>query len=391
MWASKVLNELIDIALLVSGFGTSHKVLATGLGFLDGLTAGVSTFFVSWAAEYYYGQEGLDWLSKLQSDWGWTAGSVLGTIAVSMIPCGMGALTAYRRIMGAVDYARTVVGAVEAFANGDYIGGAVNTAFAILGARNIAKACFAGDMEVITKRGWVRWDELRAGDEVLSRDEDDPDGPAAFKLVEEIFHTQAVLWHVHLGGGRGGSPRILKTTAEHPFWVEGKGWTAAGHLQVGDELLDQHGNWLPVTDLHDTGVAEPVYNCRVAEYHTYFTGHSTDGPWAVWAHNYNLNANSAKSKFGVYEMYVKGNLYKVGKADMNRITKSTGLPTRLHQQVRKLRELHGVRNVTSSITALGRTTTLKAKAAETARLQSIYNQTGKVPKGNEKSFVPEMP
>ncbi|HMP04166.1 MAG TPA: hypothetical protein PKC45_16860, partial [Gemmatales bacterium] len=22
------------------------------------------------------------------------------------------------------------------------------------------------------------------------------------------------------------------------------------------------------------------------EYHTYFTGQSTDGPWAVWAHNY---------------------------------------------------------------------------------------------------------
>ena len=55
-------------------------------------------------------------------------------------------------------------------------------------------------------------------------------------------------------------------------------------------MLDQHGNWLPVTDLHETGASEPVYNCRVAEYHTYFTGQSTDGPWAVWAHNYGVEA-----------------------------------------------------------------------------------------------------
>jgi len=46
-----------------------------------------------------------------------------------------------------------------------------------------------------------------------------------------------------------------------------------------------------------------------------------------------LNNNKAISHFGLYEIYVNGELYKIGKADLERITKSTGLPTRLHQQV----------------------------------------------------------
>ena len=60
----------------------------------------------------------------------------------------------------------------------------------------------------------------------------------------------------------------------------------AGDLAVGDELVDPHGNWLPVTDLLATGLVEPVYNARIADYHTYFTGRSSaDSPWAAWAHN----------------------------------------------------------------------------------------------------------
>lgn len=31
----------------------------------------------------------------------------------------------------------------------------------------------------------------------------------------------------------------IRTTAEHPFWVWGKGWTASAALQVGDHVGDQ--------------------------------------------------------------------------------------------------------------------------------------------------------
>jgi hypothetical protein len=85
---------------------------------------------------------------------------------------------------------------------------------------------------------------------------------------------------------------------------------------------------------------------------------------------------------------VNGALHKVGKADLDRITKATGLPTRLHQQVRKLRQVYGKGNVTHTIRDLGDTTTKAAKAAETARLWEIFHQFGIVPPGNIKSFFP---
>jgi hypothetical protein len=106
-----------------------------------------------------------------------------------------------------------------------------------------------------------------------------------------------------------------------------------------------------------------------------------------------LNGNSARSKFGIYEIKIKGSVLngKVGKADMNRVTLESMLPTRLHQQLRKLREKYGKKNVTGKIVQpLGNTTTEKAKAAENAWLQRIFDLTGMVPKGNRKSFTPEQ-
>ncbi|HMP60800.1 MAG TPA: hypothetical protein PKD86_15760, partial [Gemmatales bacterium] len=42
-----------------------------------------------------------------------------------------------------------------------------------------------------------------------------------------------------------------------------------------------------------------VYNCRVAEYHTYFTGQSTHDAWAVWAHNAYLGVKSRGGHHGI--------------------------------------------------------------------------------------------
>lgn len=103
----------------------------------------------------------------------------------------------------------------------------------------------------------------------------------------------------------------------------------------------------------------------------------------------NLNSNDATSNFGIYELETPEGLEKVGKADLNRVTKSSGLPTRVHQQVRKLEKVHGKGNVKAKVVEnLGETTTAKAKAAENARIKSIVDKTGKVPPGNESSYKP---
>ena len=86
---------------------------------------------------------------------------------------------------------------------------------------------------------------------------------------------------------------------------------------------------------------------------------------------------------------MKGALHKVGKADLDRVTKLSGLPTRLHQQVRKLEKTHGKGNVQGQVVEnLGQTTTRAAKAAENARIKSAVDRTGSVPIGNEKSYKP---
>src|SRR5262249_13215930 len=148
---------------------------------------------------------------------------------------------------------------------------------AILGGRGLM-ACFTGDMEVPTRRGFVRWDALTGNDEVLSCNEHDPLGALEYKRVEEIFRTTAPIWHVHVKG------KVIRTTARHPFYVWGKGWIEAWRLAPGDRLRSDDGRMVAVEEVFESGTEEPVYNCRVADYHTYFVG-GAEWEVTVWAHN----------------------------------------------------------------------------------------------------------
>lgn len=102
-----------------------------------------------------------------------------------------------------------------------------------------------------------------------------------------------------------------------------------------------------------------------------------------------LYTNIAESNFGIYEITIDGELYKIGKADLERITKSSGLPTRLHQQLRQLRKLYPKSKINGVIIEdLGKVTTKVAKTSETNYLQKYFNQIGNIPLGNVKSFKP---
>jgi hypothetical protein len=82
-----------------------------------------------------------------------------------------------------------------------------------------------------------------------------------------------------------------------------------------------------------------------------------------------LNTNLAKSNFGVYKIEIDGTLHKIGKADLDRITQSSGLPTRLHQQIRKLTKSNPDSVVTGEvIEVLPNSTSSAAKSVETRLL-----------------------
>jgi RHS repeat-associated protein len=139
-------------------------------------------------------------------------------------------------------------------------------------------SCFATGTPMRTPDGWKPIEQFRKGDLILSRAENDPDGPLEAQRVEEVFVGTARILHLHVGG------HVIRTTAEHPFFAYDRGWVAAGVLRVGDWVASHDGSWTAVEDLLDTGEWETVYNLRVSAYHTYFVG-GEDWGFSVWAHN----------------------------------------------------------------------------------------------------------
>ena len=108
----------------------------------------------------------------------------------------------------------------------------------------------------------------------------DNDSSAVPRLqrVEETFVTRAAIVELVAGA------RTIRTTAEHPFWNVGRGWTKAGELKQGNALLSYDGRAVPLLEVRHTGETEAVYNFRVTEGHTYFVGCAEWG-FGVWAHN----------------------------------------------------------------------------------------------------------
>jgi hypothetical protein len=138
--------------------------------------------------------------------------------------------------------------------------------------------CFAAGTPIQGEHGARPIEEFRPGDKVWARDENDPNAPPVLKAIEECFVAECTIWHLHVGG------QVIRTTDEHPFWVDGQGWTAARDLVAGDRILGRDGETATVEEVFATGVWETVYNFRVAEYHTYFIGGEHWG-FALWAHN----------------------------------------------------------------------------------------------------------
>jgi hypothetical protein len=131
---------------------------------------------------------------------------------------------------------------------------------------------------MLTIEGWKAIETIQVGEWLLSRPEDDPYGESAWKQVEARFERTGRILHLHVNG------QVIRTTPEHPFYAFGKGWTAAGELVAGDYIHTLSGSWVRVEEVFDTGCYEPVYNLRVADFHTYFVG-DEDWGFAAWAHN----------------------------------------------------------------------------------------------------------
>ena len=132
-----------------------------------------------------------------------------------------------------------------------------------------------------------RIEDVQIGDLVWSRDEGDPDAAVELKPVTALYrHTAYDLQDLDLSDGSG-NVESLVVTDEHPFYVEGRGWTTADQLAVGERVLGGAGAFLTVSgnadDYRQDGIT--VYNFEVGGDHTYFVADGAGEESWAWAHN----------------------------------------------------------------------------------------------------------
>jgi hypothetical protein len=124
-------------------------------------------------------------------------------------------------------------------------------------------SCFPAGTPVLTMTGATPIEEIMVGDRVLSKDP--ATGELTYKSVQRTTQRRAApLVEISFGA------QALRTTPGHPFWVSGKGWQVAKHLERGDRL---HGIDGAVTvEMVEELPATDVHNLVVNDYHNYFVG-----------------------------------------------------------------------------------------------------------------------
>lgn len=167
--------------------------------------------------------------------------------------------------------AALVVGlvAVVSFANG-------NTEMGLTQVANLVSivfsmfnpTCFTGDTPVYTDDGLVCIENIEVGDEVWAYNHETGKNELKEVLNVWVKETNEILRVSTFDGA------TIDTTTNHPFYVEGEGWVAAGDLEIGDILVTANGDEVEVNDIKIEKLAEPilVYNLEVENCHTYFVG-----------------------------------------------------------------------------------------------------------------------
>lgn len=180
----------------------------------------------------------------------------------------------------------------NAMAMGALHGAASGTVTTLVQA-SLGRVCFTAGTKIATKDGFKPIEEVKAGDLVLSCDENT--GEKGYKRVKQTFirKTQKVI-KITLANGE-----VIETTKEHPFRVveetpvhltslspgkpdqqRGK-WIAAGYIKQSNKLINSTGQWLDISEIKIDLKESSVYNFEVADWNTYFVSECR-----IFVHNY---------------------------------------------------------------------------------------------------------
>jgi Pretoxin HINT domain len=197
--------------------------------------------------------------------------------------------------------------------------------------------CFIKGTRVQTQQGLKRIEDIKVGDYVLSSPEDGTGKPEYKRVVNTFVHSDKTITEIGYHKEGASQARVLVATGNHPFWVEGIGWTRAdllqkyqvlrmadgsraevtrqypiyrtqqknigwvqswGDLENCDGSLMDYANYLPIpatgTSIYldqvifnsdDPYLKVDVYNLEVEDFHTYYVGGG--GSDGIWVHNTN--------------------------------------------------------------------------------------------------------
>ena len=125
--------------------------------------------------------------------------------------------------------------------------------------------CFTAGTKIHTKDGFKAIENIKAGDYVWSENPETHE--KALKKVKKIFvREKDSVVRLSING------EAIETTNEHPFYVEGHGWTSAYDLKVGDKVRLEDGTTGTVEKAKHVALDTPVtvYNFEVEDFHTYY-------------------------------------------------------------------------------------------------------------------------
>ena len=170
---------------------------------------------------------------------------------------------------------------------------------AFTGGASKSMTCFVAGTMILTAKGLVVIENIKAGDKVISTN------PETFEtgektVLETYIREDSKLIHLVINGEE------IITTETHPFYVNKRGFVNAGELKVGDELLDSSGNILLVEsfDVELTDEPTKVYNFQVEDFHTYHAGQNS-----ILVHNANYKEANIKN-FEIKDKHLKNSSAK---------------------------------------------------------------------------------
>ena len=128
--------------------------------------------------------------------------------------------------------------------------------------------CFKAGTQICTKDGFKPIERIAIGDSVYSYNLDKSTIELS-KVVKSFERKTQEIYELTTDSQK------VYVTAEHPFYVEGKGWIKVRDLQVGFGLKTKGGSKEYIINITISKHTETVYNIEVEGNHNYFVTNSS--------------------------------------------------------------------------------------------------------------------